>query len=231
MGLPKLDIQRFKHKLTGIDKVVSYRPFTVKEQKILLMAKESQSREEEIDAMCQIIELCTFGEVDAKTLPVFDVEDLFIRIRSKSVSDVCEIGYKVIDTDEKVKLTIPLEEVTVYIDPEHEKKFMLTDTIGVVMKYPTLGMAFDDSGDKVKQDDTMIKACIDYVFDEDQIYHFNEFSEEEVEEWLESFDTHTLKKIAKFFATMPSVYYKTEVELSDGRKTEVELRGIHNFFG
>jgi hypothetical protein len=230
MGLPKLDIQRFKHKLTGIDKTITYRPFTVKEQKILLMAKESEEREQEIEAMCQIIELCTDGAVDPKELPIFDIEDLFIKIRSKSVSDVCEIGYRVKDSDEHIKISIPLDEVKVHIDPSHQKKFMITETLGLVMKYPTLGMAFD-SDSKIKQDDSMIRACIDYVFDEDQVYNFSDFSEEEINEWIESFDTSILKKIANFFATMPTVKWETEVELSDGRKTTIEFKGINSFFG
>jgi hypothetical protein len=223
MALPKIDIPRYGHHLYGIDKDIKYRPFTVKEQKILLQAKESKSTGEEVDAIKQIIDLCTDGKLDVAGLPFFDIEDLFIRIRSKSVSDVSEIWYKNKETDERVKIVVNLSDLRVEPKDGHEKKIMLTDTIGVMMKYPTLDMILSDN----KQDD-FIPKCIDYIFDENEVY--NDFTTEELEEWVDDFDTGAMYKINNFFRTMPRIRYETEVKFKDGQTEVLKLEGLSDLF-
>lgn len=224
-SLPKLDLPWYKHHLVGLDKDIKYRPFTVKEQKILLRAKESNDAQDMVDAMKQITELCT-QDVVADELPFFDLEDIFLRIRTKSVSEVSEIGYKVKDTDEKISVQINLDEVVVKQLPEHEKKIMLTDTVGVVMKYPTLEML---SGEATTDED-MILNCIDYVFDESEVYHFHDVSKQEAQEWVEDFDTSVMLKIHKFFETMPRLRHEVEIELKDGTKETIKFEGIQDLF-
>jgi len=224
-SLPKLDLPWYKHHLVGLDKDIKYRPFTVKEQKILLRAKESNDAQDMVDAMKQITELCT-QDVVADELPFFDLEDIFLRIRTKSVSEVSEIGYKVKDTDEKISVQINLDDVKVTKLPEHEKKIMLTDTVGVVMKYPTLEML---SGEATTDED-MILNCIDYVFDTEEVYHFKDVSKEEAQEWVENFDTSVMLKIHKFFETMPRLRHEVEIELKDGTKETLKFEGIQDLF-
>lgn len=222
MALPKLDIPRYSHHLYGIDKDIKYRPFTVKEQKILLQAKESKDAGEEVDAIKQIIDLCTDQKLDVDSLPFFDIEDLFVRVRSKSVSEVSEIYYKNKETGERVKVVVNLDDLRVEPKEGHEKKIMLTDTIGVVMKYPTLDMILQGS-----QED-FIPRCIDYIFDENEVY--NDFTTEELEEWVDDFDTGALYKINNFFSTMPRIRYETEIEFKNGEKETLVLEGLSDLF-
>lgn len=225
MGLPKIDVTYYTHYLVGEDKKIKYRPFTVKEQKILLKAKESGDEEELVDSIFQIIELCTKG-LDTTNLAFFDVEDLFVRIRSKSVGELVEFIYKVKDTDEKINVQVNLDDVKVTIPEEHSKKIMLTDTVGVMMKYPSLDLIRQ----KDKSEEAMLKHCIDYIFDDEEVYYFKDFSEQEVDEWMEQFDLSVMKKIYDFFNTMPRIRYEQEVELSDGRKETLKFEGLEDLF-
>lgn len=222
MALPKIDIPRYKHHLYGVDKEIKYRPFTVKEQKILLQAKESEDADTEVDAIKQIIDLCTDSKLNVDELPFFDIEDLFIRIRSKSVSEVSEILYKNKDTGERVTVSVNLNDLKVEPKEGHEKKIMLTDDIGVVMKYPTLDMIL--SGEK----DNFIPKCIDYIFDQNEVY--NDFTTEELEEWVDDFDTGAMYKINNFFATMPRIRYETEIAFKDGETEVLKLEGLSDLF-
>ncbi len=230
-NLPKLDIPHYKHHLVGLNKTVQYRPFTVKEQKILLLAKESGSRSEEIQAIKQIIGLCVKDNIKVDNLAVFDVEDLFLRIRARSVSNVCEIRYKVKDdggndTKKRVDVEINLDDVNVVTSEDHTQKIMLTPTVGLMMKYPTIDMIEDED---LSEEKVLIK-CIDYVFDAEEVYHFNEFSDDEVADWIDSFDMEAMKKIKGFFDTLPKLRHEVEVDLPDGGTERIVLEGIADFF-
>lgn len=225
--LPKIDLPKYKHTLTGTGKEVTYRPFTVKEQKILLLAKQSQEPSSMIDAVKQIIELCTFSTLKADNLPFFDIEDLFLRIRSKSVSNIAEIAYRVKDTNRRITLKINLDDVQVVTPETHTNKIMITPTMGLVMKYPSLEML---SSDEKPSDDVMMRKCIDYVFNENEVFHFNDFSDAEIDEWIESFDMSILLKIKEFFDTMPRIRHTVEVDLGDGTKETIKFEGLEDFF-
>lgn len=230
MPLPKLDHAYFTHHLKGLNKKVKYRGFTVKEQKILLQAKESKNPKEQIEAMCQIIDICTNGQVDAYNTPVFDVEDLFLRIRTKSVSDVSEITYKDKQTEELIKIEINLADVQVQVPEGHTNKIMITDSLGIMMKYPTLGMAIE--GEKTSADPDIIKKCIDYAFDADNVYHFSDFSEQEVNDWIDAFQFPVMKSIDTFFKTMPKLRHEVEVVVpSTKEKQTIVFEGLSDFFG
>lgn len=225
MSLPKLDLPSYKHYLVGLQQEVKYRPFTVKEQKILLRAKQTEEQSDQMEAMKQIIDLCTFQKLDVENLAFFDIEDLFLRIRAKSVSEVCEIMYKVRDTDERVKVSINLDDVKVTQGENHERKIMLTDDVGVMMKYPSL----ETISSKINDDDLVI-SCIDYVFDDEQVYHFNDLPKEEVQDWVDQFDVSILKNIRDFFDSMPRIRHEVEVELKDGSKETIHFEGIQDLF-
>ena len=230
MPLPKLNQPYYTHHLKGLNKKVKYRAFTVKEQKILLAAKESDDPKEQIESMCQIVDICTEGQIDALNTPVFDIEDLFLRIRIKSVSDVSEITYKDKKTEEIIKVEIKLDDVQVQMPEGHTNKIMISDQLGIMMKYPTLTMALD--GDKTSIDADIIKKCIDYVFDADNVYHFADFTEQEVNEWIDSFDFGIMKQIDKFFKTIPKLRYETEIEVpSTKEKKTLVFEGLNDFFG
>lgn len=226
MSLPKLDLPTYKHYLVGLGKKIKYRPFTVKEQKILLHAKQSEDPEDQVEAIKQIIELCIYDDIDIENMPFFDIEDLFLRIRAKSVSDVSEIMYKVRDSEEKIKIKINLDEVKVQEKEGHEKKIMITDTIGVVMKYPSLELLSKPD----LQNDDLIRYCIDYVFTDEEVFYFKDYTSAEVEEWIEQFDVTVLNKIYQFFDTMPRIRHSVDIKLKDGTTETLKFEGIQDLF-
>jgi hypothetical protein len=228
-GLPKLDLPRYKHKLVGLNKEVKYRGFTTKEQKILLGAKEEDSADQMLEAIKQIIENCTFGDIDVDTLPYFDLEDLFLRIREKSVSDVVELAYNVKDKDgahlEQIHLSVDLKEVKVKTNPDHKDKIQLSDQIGIKMKYPTVDM-LKHVGDEM----AMLESCIDCIFTEDEVFYVKDYSREDYEEFIDSLDVAALKKIKTFFDTMPRLRHEETINLKDGTTETIKFEGLQDFF-
>ena len=231
MPLPKIDLPRYKHYLHGLGKEIHYRGFTVKEQKILLHAKEEGSQEQMVEAINQIIEHCTYGKIDANELAFFDVEDLFIRIRSKSVSEVVELKYRVRDEDDKptkdiIDISINLDEVKVTFPEDHDKKIMITDSIGLMMKYPTMEELNKYGNDDMK----MLEHCIDCIFTPDEVHYLKDVSQEEIDEFIGDLDTEALKKIKHFFQTMPRIRHTEEVKMPSGEIETLEFEGLQDFF-
>jgi len=227
MSLPKIDLPRYQHHLFGASKPISYRAFTIKEQKILLLAKQTQDENQQIEAIKQIIELCTFNTVNPDELAFFDVEDLFLRIRSKSVSEMCELNYRDKVTNKRYQITVNLDDVRVTVPEGHSKKIELTDNIGIMMKYPTLNMV--NNKDAMTEDE-VVKKCIDYIYDSENIYPASEISKEDLNEWIEALDTSSALKIRQFFDSMPSLRHEVVIKLDDDRSETIKFEGIESFF-
>jgi len=230
MPLPKIDLPRYKHHLVGLNKDIYYRGFTTREQKILLHAKESEDQDQTFEAIKQVVELCTFGEINIEKLPFFDIEDLFIRIRSKSVSDVVNLTYRVKDKDgnptkDKIDIEINLNDVQVTTPEGHDPKIQLTPEVGVMMKYPPFHV-LNSSRDEYE----LIKQSIDCVYNSEEVYYFKDAPKEEVDEWVDDLDVPALKQIKKFFDTMPRIRYEKEITLPDGEKEVLRFEGLSDFF-
>lgn len=236
MALPKIKHTLYSHKLTGLGKEIKFRPFTNQEQKSLLLAKDAKGTAEEksmiISAIQQIISNCTLGKVDGSKLSTFDIEDLFLRIRAKSVGENITVKYRYDYKDEEdrpksrfIETTINVDDIKVKVDPEHNKQIMVTDTIGIEMRYPTFEML-----DSLVSDAELPIACIESIFDENEVYSASSVTREDLEEFYNDIDTHGLVKIQKFFATMPSLEHSVELDLGDGTKEKVTFKGLHDFF-
>lgn len=230
--LPKINVRKYKLKLHSDNKEIYYRAFTVKEQKILLQAKEDADQNSMINAIKQIIEICTFGSVDPENLPIFDIENLFLHIRMKSVGDIINLKYKVKDDPEDKKgqvvdVQINLNDVEFVVPENHDKHVVLDEEnkFGLMMKYPTFSM-YDQNFDDYES----IVACIDYAYQGDDVFYFKDISKEESNEWFESFDFSMLNEIKKFFDTMPTLTHKTKVKSKSGVEHEIELKGLKSFF-
>lgn len=229
MPLPKADLPRYKHTLVGLNKSISYRPFTLKEQKILLLAKESEELSQQAEAIKQILELCTFGEIQSSQLAFFDIEDLFLRIRAKSASEIAEMSYRDKETNDIYNIKINLDEVKVTIPEGHTKKIEISDNLGIMMKYPTLELITKREAEDIPEDE-LIKECIDYVYDSTSVYYFKDQTKEEVDEWMDSLDSHTLLKIQKFFQTMPRLRHEVTLKLKNGKEETLKFEGLQSFF-
>lgn len=231
MALPKITHTIYKHFLVGLGKEISYRPFTNQEQKTLLLAKQEGNKQATINAVKQIVQQCTMGALDASKLSVFDMEDLFLRIRSKSVSEIAEVRYRHDFDDEEgrptskfIDVVVKLDDVKVTVDPEHKKIITLSDDISIVMTYPTFDMV------NLEEEDIPM-YCIESVVDSSgNVFLMSDYTEAERRDFFDQIDMKGLLEIKRFFDTSPKLKHTIQVPLSDGTKQEVVLEGLESFF-
>lgn len=232
-GLPIIDQKLYKHKLHGLGKTVQYRPFTNKEQKILLMAAEESETSNKYDAIAQIITNCTLGKVAVEKLAMFDLLDLFIRIRQVSVGEKINLQLSVDDPETgKTKFyssEVDLNQVKVEVPEGHTDTFMLNETYGIKMRYPTFEMSMDVNEESIIADRDIILNCIEYVYDKDGNV-FDSFTKEELEAFYDSLDFMMNAKIINFFKTLPDIQVEVEVETENGEKLKKIVKGIDGFF-
>lgn len=229
MALPKIKHPTYKLNIPSSNKQVTFRPFTVKEEKILLMAQSTGETSDSLDAIKQIINNCVLDEIDVNSLAVFDIEYIFIQLRSKSVGEEVEILYK--DGEEDVKFKVNLNDVKVKFNPLHKNKFIVHKNIGLIMRYPSLEeVKLVNSSEELDNDKTfeILTKCIDKVFDDDKIY--DQFSKEEINEFILSLPMESIEGIKTFFDTMPSVEHDVVIKNKEGGVKTITLKGINSFF-
>lgn len=236
MALPKLKHTLYSHTLTGLGKEVKFRPFTNQEQKTLLLAKDSEgsadSQKVMLQAVEQIIHNCTLGKVDATSLSTFDLEDLFMRIRAKSVGEVINVKYRYDHKDDDgrpvskfIHASVNIDDIKVKVGHDHSKQILLTDEVGIIMRYPSFGLI-----EKIQSDEELPMACIESVFDANEVYSTASITREELLEFYGDIDTAGMLKIKKFFDTMPSLEHSIELDLGEGKKETVTFKGLQDFF-
>jgi hypothetical protein len=241
--LPKLDIPIYEVKLISSGKTVRVRPFLVKEQKLFLMASESDDQKETVNVIRQVLKNCILDEVDVDNLPTFDLEFLFMNLRARSVEEVVDLRYKCNNTlkdengeDKKcsgsVEFKLNLLEVEPIVNPNHTNKIQLTDKLGVVLKYPTFEMI--QKYETMSENDVMLNVlidCIDYIFDADNVYYAKDTPKEELVDFVDNLQQAHLEKIKVFFDTMPEI--KKDVHFACpkcGYQEDIEIKGMQNFF-
>tara|TARA_Y100000034_G_scaffold103116_1_gene128410 strand:+ start:220 stop:924 length:705 start_codon:yes stop_codon:yes gene_type:complete len=233
MSLPKLDTLTYELTLPSTGKQIKYRPFLVKEQKALMIAQESEDDKQIQDAFAQIIDACTFGKIDAYTMPMFDIEYIFLQLRGKSVGEKVQIN--VLCPDDKktrVDIEIDLKDVDIQMVKEHTNIIQLTDNISVIMKYPTLSdmSGFGDAGE-ITSVFTMMKKCVNEIHDKETIYNKVDISEKDLDEFIDSMSTENFENFAKFFETMPKLQHMVTVKNpKTKKKNEVLIEGLQSFF-
>lgn len=229
MPLPKLNVPVYETILPSTNEVIKFRPFLVKEEKVLLTAGEDGSQIAMMNAIKQIVANCVQQELDVDKLPMFDLEFIFLRLRSKSIGEEIEVNLKCQkeNCNGTGKVMVNAEEINVTKPEGHNKKIMITDDVGVVMRYPvidTLGIAEQD-GMKV------VKECIDMIFTKDETHERDSFDSKELDDFLESMDSKQFIKIRDFFETMPKLEHKVDFVCSMcGTEEKVTLEGIDSFF-
>ena len=236
MALPVLNNPNYEMELPSTGEKVEYRPFLVKEQKILMMAMESKDTSSQSKAVVDIIKNCTFGKLDDKieTLPTFDIEYMFLQIRQKSVGETVDITITCPDDETtKVPVTVNLEDINVVKTEGHDKVIMITDKIGMTMKYPTMKqiMGYDmNKLDSMEGTFGIIQDCLENVFDADQVY--DEMSKKELSEFIEQMTTDQFQKVTSFFTTMPKLKHTVKVtNPNTGVENEIVLEGMQSFLG
>tara|TARA_B100000780_G_scaffold209211_1_gene149270 strand:+ start:374 stop:1081 length:708 start_codon:yes stop_codon:yes gene_type:complete len=233
MALPKLNTPQYELELPSTGGKIKFRPFLVKEQKLLMMAQESENDHEVTDAISNIIYSCTDGVVDAKNSPLFDVEFVFLQLRAKSVGETAELRVKCPDDNKTfVNVKIKLDEVAVQMTEEHSNVIEITDTIKIVMKYPVLDDMKKMSGTENEVDNVfdLLQACIHEIHDGDTIHNKIDMTEKDIGEFIDNLNTGQFESLMDFFKTMPKLRHALSVTNPKTKKTgEVMLEGLDSF--
>ena len=233
MSLPKLNSAKYELSLPSTGATITYRPFLVKEQKALMIAQESEDEKVIEKTFAQIIKDCVEDNVDPYKMPMFDIEYVFLKIRSKSVGEVAELRITCPDDEKtKVNVSIPLEEVDVQMTKDHTNVISLTDDISVIMRYPCLGDAKEvKSNEQTKGLFSVIKKCIHEVHDGEEIYRRVDMSEKDLDNFIDSMTTQNFEKLSDFFESMPKLSYDLEVVNPKTKvKSVVPIEGLQSFF-
>jgi len=236
MALPKLTTPTFELEIPSTDEKVKYRPFLVREEKILLMAMESGENKDIVQAVKDIVTECTFGKLKLGNMPMFDVEYLFLNIRAKSVGEISKLNLLCPD-DKKTyaKVEVDLNKVQVQVGDDHTNKIELTDDMGIIMTYPTID-SFSESGIQTINASNMldiIGSSILQIYEEkgEKVYEAKDQTKKELTEFIESMNTSQFQKIQLFFDSMPKLKHTVKVKNHKTKKeSEIVLQGLNDFF-
>jgi len=236
MALPKLTTPTYELEIPSTDAKIKYRPFLVKEEKILMMAMESKKNPDIVQAVKDIVSECTFNKIDLSDLPMFDVEYIFLQIRSKSVGEVSKL--KLLCPDDGVTyadLELDLSEVKVQVGDDHTNKITLDNGMGMIMKYPTID-SFKDSGIQDINATNMLEvigACIQQIYEEEgkKTYDPKDQTQKEVTDFIEQLTTKQFQNVQNFFDTMPKLKHTVKIKNPKTKvESEVVLSGLNDFF-
>jgi len=231
MALPRLDIPTYELIQPSTGKKLRYRPFLVKEHKVLLTMAEA-SEDEIARIVKEIVDACTFNQLKINDLPHFDVEYIFMMLRAKSISEKVDVVITCAKCSERYDSSFNIEDLTVVNNKNVQDKIMLTDAIGVQLKYPTFSNVvkiFESENMSVVFD--LIKSCIKGVFDNENFYDIREQTEEEINEFLESLTKEQFSKIEEFFVNSPKIVQELNTECTNcGHKNYSRVEGLQNFF-
>ena len=232
MNLPVLNTPTYEMEIPSTGEKIKYRPFLVKEQKLLMMAQESGDEAAQLRTVGEIVKNCTFNKIDKPdTMATFDIEYMFLMTRAQSVGSKIPMTVTCPDDGEtKVEHEINIDEIKVKKTDGHTNVIMLTDDIGITMKYPNLDMVkkFTNTANITEVSFEMIKSCIQNIFDKDQVY--DEMSDKDLQSFIEQMNTEQFEKLTQFFDTMPKLSHTFKVKNPNtGVESDIVLEGLDSF--
>ena len=247
MGLPTIAVPQYTLSIPSTKKEIKYRPFLVKEEKILLIALESENQEQIIDATKTTLQNCIFGDINVSDLSTFDIEYIFLQLRGKAKGEDIELKFECPDCKGEIVNTINIDHIKIIKQDEHDTNIKITDDLGVVMKYPNMSLQVKiDNMKDISDIDKIFKTvllCIDYIYDAEKTYSTKDHTAAEMEEFLESLTDDQFQKISKFFETMPKLKHEVKLECKNkvkgegkkkdkecGYKEDMTLEGLQSFF-
>ena len=241
MPLPKISTPTYELELPSTEKTIKYRPFLVKEEKVLILALESEDTKQITTAIKQVLKDCILTKgIKVEELPTFDIEYIFLNVRGKSIGEAIELIVTCSDDGiTEVPVKIYVDEIKVQKDPEHKQEIKLDENLVLKMKYPSLDQFIKNnfdfkSADKSAIDKSfdIITSCIDMVYSADETWAAADCTKKELVEWVETFNTSQFKEIENFFNTMPKLSHTFKVKNpKTGVESEVTLEGLTSFFG
>ena len=236
MALPQVNTPTYELAVPSTDEKIKYRPFLVKEEKILMIAMEGKEQSGILDAVKQIVKSCTFDKFDMSKAPMFDVEYIFLNIRAKSVGEISTVNLRCLDDNETyVKTEIDLTEVEVKMDEEHTNKIELTEEMGMIMTYPNLDSFADYDVTNINASNMidMIASCIAQIYDKkgEDVYDSKDSTHKELVDFIEQLNSKQFAEVQKFFDTMPKLTHTVTIENpKTKKKSEIVLSGLNDFF-
>ena len=237
MALPIVETPRYELTLPSQETKVQYRPFLVKEEKMLYIALESGDEKEMQTATKEILKSVTFNKLNVEELPTFDVEYIFLQVRAKSVGEIAK--FKIICPDDKETygdVEVDLSKVEVQVDDAHSNNVVLDEKrkLGVVMKYPNMKVLYSQEFKSLKYEDiiSLIIGCVEYIYEGEKNYPVSESTREELKDFFESLPQEQFGKIRKFFESMPRLRHETKVKNpKTGVESKITFSGLQDFFG
>ena len=237
MPLPKINTPTYELVIPSIGKKARYRPFLVREEKILILALESEDMSQITNAIVEIMSACLLTKgIKVLELSTFDIEYIFLNIRSKSVGEVIEVNVTCPDDGEtKVSMEINIDDIKVQKDKNHTNLIKLDESLSMKMKYPSIEQFvennFEVKKQNVDQSLDMIISCIDQVYTEEEAWAASDCTKDELKEFVEQMNTKQFKEVEQFFTTMPKLSHKVTVKNPKTKKeSEVVLEGLASFF-
>jgi len=239
MPLPKISAPTYELELPSTGKKIKYRPFLVREEKILIMALESEDMKQISNAIKTVITECILTKgIKINELSTFDIEYLFLNIRARSVGETVEVNITCPDDNTtKVKIEIDLESIKVQKNPNHSSIIKLDDSLSIQMKYPSLSefiennFEYNNTGSEVDKSLDVIVSCIGQVFNEEESWSSSDCTKKELQEFVEQMNTKQFKQIEEFFNTMPKLSHTVKVINPETNvESEVVLEGLASFF-
>ena len=234
MALPRIDTPTYQLTIPSTGEEISYRPFLVKEQKIIMMAQESKDDNQMIQAVGDLVESCTFGKVDAKNSPTFDIEYIFLKIRSKSVGETIELNV-VCPDDEKTTtpVKIKLDDIKLLSDVRHRTEVDISENIKLNLRYPKLSdMQGIDTNDSVNAPFQILNNCVESIHYGDDVYQRIDITDKELSEFVDQLSGQQFTDVMEFFNTMPKLRHVVKVTNPKTKvQSEVVLEGLQSFLG
>ena len=239
MPLPKIATPTYELELPSTGETVEYRPFLVREEKLLVLAMESDDTKSITRAIKEVLKSCIKTKINVAKLPTFDIEYLFLNIRGKSVGEVVDVTITCPDDERTtVELKIPIDDIQVEKNKDHHDTIKLDDELSMKMKYPSLDQFIQSNfdidetkGSQLEQSFDLIASCIDTIYSEEEAWPASESSKKELQEFLEQLSSNQFQEIEQFFETMPKLSYDVNVtNPKTKKKSTVTLEGLSSFF-
>ena len=232
MPLPKIEQPLFEMTIPSTEKKIIYRPFLVREEKILLMAQQSGNAMDIIRALKQIITNCVQDNIDVDALATFDLEYMFLILRSTSVNNIVNLSYRDNEDDQVYKFDVDLNDIKIIKDPANNPNIQVSDTIGIKLRYPNVNLTESIDQYETEADilSYFITNCIESIYDANSVYLASDYTKEELDEFFDGLDIKTFEKVKLFFDTMPKMRYTIKYQNSLGHDREIELSTLQDFF-
>lgn len=231
--LPKIDYPIYKIKVPSMGKDQQFRPFLVKEEKLLLMAKESSNPKDVLGAIKQVINNCCMEKkLDVNKLTIFDLEYVFLKLRAISVENTIKVSYRDTEDNNVYDFDVDLEKVEMIYPEKVSNVIKITEKSGITMKYPAASLYEDDEFLNLESDQLfeLISRCIESVYYEDNVYTTDQYKKEELSEFVESLDIKTFESIQTFLLSAPKMEYRIKYKNSLGHDREIVLSSLNDFF-